>query len=149
MDSSTKKFERCLKIKTACFGSEPSPEFHNFKLGNSPGSRRRGGRQIRSRAHFVRIKKERFGWRQPPASSRRLTRTKPPDNFQKRSDPRYAADFRAEINSEGTPYDLVTAIFQAREGNIWIGSKDGLSQIKARRCTAYTKDTGRSHNRVI
>ncbi len=56
--------------------------------------------------------------------------------------------FYKEVNAEGAPYDAVNSIFEDREGNMWIGAKDGLSRIKNRDFIAFTQQDGLTHNNV-
>ncbi|MGI8964472.1 MAG: two-component regulator propeller domain-containing protein, partial [Limisphaerales bacterium] len=46
-------------------------------------------------------------------------------------------------------YDNVTAIIEDKEGNIWIGSKEGLSRLRMKPFTAFTKQQGLTHNNAM
>ena len=46
-------------------------------------------------------------------------------------------------------YDPVNCIMEDREGNIWVGAKDGLHQLRRQAFSTYTKKNGLTHNNVM
>lgn len=51
-----------------------------------------------------------------------------------------------ELNQEGTAYDRVMAVFEDREGNIWVAGRDGLSRLRNKPFTSLSKRDGLSQN---
>ena len=56
-------------------------------------------------------------------------------------------NFIAETNNEGTAYDF--CLTEDREGSLWLGTKEGLTQLQPRPFRAITKQDGLSHNNVM
>ena len=57
--------------------------------------------------------------------------------------------FDHELKDEGAPYDQVNAIFEDREENLWIGSKEGLIRLTPKRFNNYTTKQGLSNNNIM
>lgn len=51
-----------------------------------------------------------------------------------------------ELNQEGTAYDRVMAVFEDREGNIWVAGRDGLSRLRNKPFNSLSKRDGLSQN---
>ena len=62
--------------------------------------------------------------------------------------PKKERAFLIETKSDGTAYDQVNVIMEDHEGNIWVGTKEGLSRLKIKPFTAYTKQQGLTHDNV-
>jgi ligand-binding sensor domain-containing protein/signal transduction histidine kinase len=57
--------------------------------------------------------------------------------------------FLTELDADRSAYDQVNAIYEDREGNLWIGAKDGLHRLKAGPFTTCSAREGLSHNNVL
>src|SRR5690606_38885877 len=57
--------------------------------------------------------------------------------------------FVPEVTSTGEALDLVHALMEDREGNLWVGGKDGLHRVRPLPFTTYTRRHGLSHNNVM
>jgi len=46
------------------------------------------------------------------------------------------------------PFDRVNTLFEGREGDLWVGTKEGLVRLTPKRFSVYTKEQGLTHNNV-
>jgi ligand-binding sensor domain-containing protein/signal transduction histidine kinase len=56
--------------------------------------------------------------------------------------------FLTESRADGASYGRINCIFEDKEGNLWIGSDEGLSRLQPRSIATYTKAQGLTANHV-
>ena len=56
--------------------------------------------------------------------------------------------FTVRLDNEGLPFNKINALFEDRQGNLWVGTEEGLVRLKPNQFSVYTRQSGLTHNNV-